>query len=757
MNSRDDFMPANWIMMSPVQRGTHGPLFRREFDLSSEVMSAHLKICGLGYYEAWLNGKRIGDHVLDPAQTDYEARRLYVTYDVTELICSDTNVLAVMLGDGWFNQNRVWGDGNGLSYGEPQLLAHLEIKLSNGETVLICTDEDWRCATGPVTQNNIYAGENYDARLEQLGWNAPGFAADDWKRVEIVEVAAEVRMEEQGIPPIKVIEEMKPTSITVAQPGCWIVDMGQNFSGWLRICTQATAGTVIRLRFAETLDAEGRLDTASTGVFATNVEQIDTYTCKGEGAEIWEPRFTYHGFRYVEIDGWPGKPEVNDITGVVVHTALASAGKFECSDERINLLHRMVLWTHRSNIHGLPEDCPARERCGWLGDAHIICEYSIYNFHGLAFWEKYLDDIETNRARTGGLPGPIAPGKRASCIADPDWMAAMILLPWYLYLYYGETRPLEQHWDGMNAVLNHFKDKSVGWILSGGLGDWCDPRNRCAPTYTPEALTTTIWFYECCRIMARVGTLLGKEDSVHPYDEWAENISVAFNEKFYDDEKRTFGSQTANAMALSFGLVLAGETQAVVESLVEDVRETHKLHTSVGIMGLRYLFEVLTRYGHGELALALMHQDTCPSFGDIIRRGATTLWEYWGEEEVDNFDGPRSLSHPMMGGFDNWFYNTLAGIRPDPEQPGFKHFFLEPHPILGLDWVCGHHDCPHGRIISEWGINNDSFEWNITVPTGTTATAILPDKQEARELQPGSYCLVVRLGLRPRRKTENNE
>ena len=744
MNSQGEFALATWIMMSPDRRGTHGPLFRREFSLPNQTVSANLRICGLGYYEAWINGSRVGVNVLDPAQTDYETRCLYVTHDVTAMLRSGINVLAVMLGDGWFNQNLVWGDGKGLSYGEPRLLAHLDVTLENGQTVVVCSDQEWCCATGPVTQNNIYAGESYDARAESPGWDAPGFDATGWERVDVAAVDAGVRLEEQKLPPIKIIEELKPVSITSGSPGCWVADMGQNFAGWLRIRVQAPEGTVIRLRFAETLDANGRIDTASTGVFATNVEQIDTYTCKGAGIEIWEPRFTYHGFRYVEIDGWPGTPGVEDVTGVVVHTALPSAGAFECSDERLNLLHKMVLWTHRSNLHGLPEDCPARERCGWLGDAHIICEYSIYNFQGLTFWEKYLDDIETGRIRTGGLPGPIAPGKRVSCIADPDWMAAMILIPWHLYVYYGKSLPLEQHWEGMKAVINHFKNKAVDWILSGGLGDWCDPRNRCAPTYTPEALTTTIWFYECSSIMARVGTLLGKEDATRLYAEWAEKISVAFKEKFYDNKKRTFGSQTANAMALNFGLVPAGETQAVVESLVEDVRETHQLHTSVGIVGLRYLFETLTRYGHGELALALMHQDTSPSFGDLIRRGATTLWEYWGESEVDNFDGPRSLNHPMMGGFDNWFYNTLAGIRPDPEQPGFKHFFLDPHPVKELTWVRAYHDCPHGRIISEWRVANDCFEWNVTVPANTTATVTVPGEQEVRELGPGRYSFVSR-------------
>jgi alpha-L-rhamnosidase len=748
LNSQVDqeipFASAKWIGMSNALRGRAAPMMRLQFQVPGVVKSAELNICGLGYYEGWINGCRIGDQVLDPAQTDYDIRCLYATHEVTAEIHSGLNVLGVMLGDGFFNQDLVWAKEKGragISYGDPRLIAELTIHLADGEVLRINTDERWRCSTGPLTASNVYAGECYDARLEMADWNKSNFDDSGWHPV-IVMPTPGGRLEKQCIPPIMKIEEMRPVSIQEPVPGCFVADIGQNISGWVRLRVQGCPGIVIRLRFAEAVFASGMIDMASTGVFATHVEQTDTYICGGRGVENWEPRFTWHGFRYVEISGWPGKLTEDDITAVVVHSALQVAGSFCCSDERLNQAHQMVLWTHRSNMHGIPEDCPARERMGWLGDAHIICEYSIYNFNGLSFWKKYLDDIESSRLANGGLPIDIAPGKRGIWWgpAHPDWMAALVLIPWYIYLYYGDREVLKTHLTGMYAVLEHFEQKTVDGILAGGFGDWCDPHAGSPTHYTPEALTTTIWFIECCRIMAVVAELSGENDKAHHFSDESERSSNALRKLFFDPVRNSFGSQTADAMALHFGLVPPGKETAVVQALVKDIKKNHHGHVTVGLMGLRFLFEVLTRYNHGDLALSLLHEDSGPSLGSTIRRGATTLWEYWGE---DLSDFTHSLNHPMMGGFDNWFYNTLAGIRPDPKNPGFKHFFLQPYPIQGLDWVQSHHDCPHGRISSSWEKDGDTWEWEITVPENTSASALIPGSKEIRELGPGNHKLSI--------------
>ena len=725
-----------WIWMEG--NALEAPLFRREFAIEGDLAAAKLVICGLGYYEAFINGKRVGDHVLDPAQTDYEERIFYVTHEVADLLHPGLNVIGVVLGNGWFNQNQVWAKG-GLPYGQPRLRAEVHLQFRDGRTTILGTDPSWRCAPGPVTANNVYAGERYDARLKQTGWNVPGFVAAGWKGAGLAPVPGG-RLEEQRIPPIRRIEEITPKSIMAIEDDRFIVDMGQNFSGWARIRVTGPRGTNIRMRFGETLSEQGRLDTASTGVKHTHVEQVDTYICEGKGEETWEPGFTYHGFRYMEIAGWPGIPDTSQITGVVVHTDLPEAGKFTCSDSRLNRLHEMALWTHRSNIHGIPEDCPARERCGWLGDANLVAEFSFWNYNGKSFWEKYLDDIETTRKLNGGLPCNIAPGKRTCGTANPDWAAVLIMLPWYLYLHYGDGTVFRRHWEGMRHLMEHFIATSEDGILEGGFGDWFDPGGESCCTHTPPTLTTTIWFYACAQVMGKAARVIGESQQATGYEEGALRIKDAFNKQFLDTSFVSYGSQTANAMALHFGLVPDGLEKGVVDALLKDIRD-RDFHLNTGIMGIRVIFEVLTEHGHGEVALKLMHQNTYPSFGDWIRRGATTLWEYWGEPLHDQQRGARSLNHPMMGGYDNWFFNTLGGIRPDPEHPGFEKFFLRPRPIPGLDWVeCRHHS-PHGEIVSNWNKADKRFNWSIEIPAGTRATVEWPYTGKVAELGEGKHQL----------------
>jgi alpha-L-rhamnosidase len=726
---------SDWISMRHRSEGRHAPMFRREFSLDAAVASARLNICGLGYYEAWINGQRVGDHVLDPAQTDYEERVFYVSHDVSGLVRPGVNCVAVMLGNGWYNQDRVWGE-NGFSYGSPRLLLGLHVSLADGSSETVGTSPSWKCASGPVTDNNVYAGERYDARLEQPGWQCAGFDDSSWEPAEVV-AGPGGRLEKQEMPPIRKIEELTPTAICPVGGGRYVADMGQNISGWARIRVNAEAGTEIRMRFAESVDTAGQLDMASTGVFATGVEQEDSYVCKG-GEETWEPRFTYHGFRYVEVTGWPGPLSASDIAGVVVHTDLATAGNFECSDTRLNQLHDMALWTHRDNIHGLPEDCPTRERCGWLGDANLVAEYSMWNYQGKAFWEKYLGDIETARALNNGLVPNVVPGRRCSrAEANPDWAAAYIMLPWHLYQFYGDREVLARHWQGMTQLMDRYAETAEGWVLPRGYGDYFDPGTDAIVSHTPVALTSSLWFHRCAEVMGSIATVLGFPDAAGMYGNWRERIAAALADRFFNRGGGSFGSQAGNALALAFG-VLPDEEARIFDALVADIL-TRDTHLNVGVMGLRYLFEQLTRRGRGDLALALMRQDSYPGFGHLIERGATTLWECWGEDGHDGTHGPRSRNHPFMGGYDNWFFNTLAGIRPDPESPGFRRFFLTPHPIPGLSWVRAHHEAPQGRIASDWRLRDGNFDWRVTVPRHTRATATLPFCGRVEELAPGTH------------------
>lgn len=728
----NDWAGARWIGMDHARRGRAAPMFRLSFEVDGDIAAATLRICGLGYYEAWCNGGRVGDHVLDPAQTDYEQRAFYVDHHVTDLLRTGGNALGVILGDGWYKQDRVWEDIDTV-YGQPCLIATLTIQLADGSTQCIVTDQSWRCAIGPITEANVYAGECYDARLERPGWSTADHDDGDWQPVTMV-AGPGGRLEPQPMEPMRCVEQLMPVSITQCDAGRFVVDMGQNFAGWARLRIEAEAGKTITMRFAEAIDEQGRIDTASTGVFATHVEQIDRYTCKGGGMEQWEPRFTYHGFRYVEVTG-PRKLEPGDITGIVVHTDLPTVGRFECSDTRLNQLHTMALWTHRGNIHGLPEDCPSRERCGWLGDANVVAEMSLWNYAGRRFWAKYLDDIETTRANCDGLPAMIAPGRRLFPPASPDWAAAFIMLPWYLHLHTGDVDILARHYDGTRRLIEHFHDKTDGWLLGDGLGDWFDPGGENIVDSTDPLLTTSLWFMRCAQVMSRTAALLGRDADASRYADWPEPIADAVRGKWYDPDAGSFGSQTADAMALAFDVAPRGDDQRVAAAIARDVEQRDD-HLNVGIMGTRFVLETLTRYGHGQVALRALHNDSYPGFGDLINQGATTLWEWWGERSDRWMSRPRSMNHPMFAGYDNWFYNTLAGIQIDEDHPGFERFTVRPHIVPGIDWVEAHHDSVRGRIAVRWARQGNLIAWRVQVPEDSRALVVLPDGQE-KPLGPG--------------------
>lgn len=711
---------ARWISAHAAGIGSApAPLLRRDFVVNRRLKRAVAYICGLGYSELYLNGGKVGDHVLDPAQTDYERRAFYVAYDVTSLLKPGANAVGIMLGNGFYNQDRVWG---GMSYGKPQVIFQLQLEYADGQTEQVLSDSDWRTMAGPVLSNNVYAGETYDARREMLHWSEAGYDAKQWDAAEVV-AAPTAQLVAQMMPPIKRIQTLTPVRLTHPQPGLNVYDMGQNFAGWARLQVQARGGTTIKLRFAEAIHADGTLDMASTGVFATGVEQTDNYICKGGDVEIWEPRFTYHGFRYVELSGLPNAT-LDNLQGVVVHTAVEPTGSFQCSDATLNRIHQVALWTELSNLVGCPTDCPAREKCGWLGDAHISAEMTMYNFDMSSFWPKYIDDIATSWR--GALPGNVAPGKRGSGPnGNLDWGVACVLLPWYQYLYYGDARLLREHYPAMRKFLRHASALGKDGIFSKGYGDWCPP-GSVQPVETPVALTTTAYLYRAAQIVASTAHILGDEAEAKEFEQLQETIGHAFNQHFLQRPTHTYGSQTANSLALAFGLAPTGEESPVAASLARDVVKTHHGHLATGIFGSRYLYGALSDSGYGAVARGILHQTTYPSLGDLFARGATTFWECWGEPELDQKWGARSQNHAMQGAFDAWFYQGVAGINPVAEAPGFKHILLRPTYTGQLQWARASYGCPYGLIQSAWRHDGNTFYWQITVPVNTTASIYIP-------------------------------
>jgi alpha-L-rhamnosidase len=736
---KDADWKGSWITIGPRQNPDAAPMLRREFIINKPVKQAYIYVCGLGYYELYINGDKIGDNVLDPAQTDYEQRAFYVPYDVTDKLNSSLesrvtghesrHSIGVILGDGWYNQNKVWTKGEyrveakeGPAYGKPRLLLQLEITYADGSIETVVTDKRWKATTGPITANNLYAGESYDARLEHTGWAAINFDDNDWDNAVLIDGPGG-KLLSQTLPAIKRMKTIKPIGIANPKPGVYVYDMGQNFAGRARLKIRAKRGERIQLRFAETVFDNGMINPASCGGYATGLVQTDSYICKGDVLEVWEPRFTYHGFRYAEMTGFEGKPSIDNLEGIVVHTAVEQAGHFQCSDAMLNRIHQAALWTELNSLYGMPTDGSARERCGWLGDAHVSAEMSIYNFDVPLLLTKFVADIET--ARRGGIPYNVAPGRRLGG-QDPDWGSAFIQLPWYLYLYYGDTRVAGRHYEGMTIFMNHLKTIAKDYIIHKGIGDLFEPGSVYSKR-TPVKLTSTAFFYFDAKLMSRLARVLGKPGDAADYGQLAEDIKSAFNKNFYDADNKTYGSQTADTLALYLELAPAAYHSDVAESLARDVVEKHDTHHATGHIGSRYIYGQLARYGYGHIAQQMLDQTTYPSIGELFKRGATTFWEYWGEKHIDETSrGTRSQNHPFQAGYDAWFYSGVAGINPMSKSPGFKHIVLQPRLIKQLQWAGASYHSMYGLIESKWRNEEDTFQWRITIPPNTTATVYVP-------------------------------
>jgi alpha-L-rhamnosidase len=719
---QDDWK-AKWISYEC----TSAPLFRKEFKITKEVKEARVYISGLGYYELSFNGTRIGENVLDPAQTDYEKRTLYVVYDVTQSINRGENAIGIMLGNGWYNQSAVnhgrygWKD---VVYGKPELIFQMRIVFSDGTEMMVVSDETWKGSSGPVISNNIYAGEIYDSRLEQKGWDKPGYDDSGWNKVVLSHGPGGILVA-QKLPPIKRMAIIKPVSLHNPSPGVYVFDLGENFAGWVRLALDAPRGTEIQLRFSEALHGDGTIDPASTGVYATNVVQTDKYYCSGAREEIWEPRFTYHGFRYVEMTGFPGKPSLDNIEGVVVHTSLKQSGVFFCSDTMINKIHNAALRTERSNLYGIPTDCPHRERCGWLGDAFLTSDMTMYNFDAPLFWSKFIDDIETSSK--SGIPANIATGRRYGG-SDPDWGAAYIQLVWNMYLFYGDKSIIGEHYKGMRSFMTYLQQIANGNIINAGIGSLFSP-GRIEPGETPAEFTSTALYYFCTDVMSHMARVTGEDDDAQKYSLSAMSIKSSFNQRFFDDTEKTYGCQEKNTLSLAFGLVPDKDVKAVAQNLDKYVLNDQKGHVSTGIFGSRYIYETLGRSGYGETVREILSQTTFPSYGFLFSLGATTFWENWGEKtfaDRGKSGDNRSRNHPFQGGFDAWFFNGLGGILPDPEIPGFKHIILKPDVIKSLDFSKTQYNSVYGLIRSEWYNKGKEFRWLISIPVNTTATAFIP-------------------------------
>ena len=772
---RPEDWQADWIGAALVG-GAHStipaPYLRQAFTLPAEVVSARLYVTAIGLYDCSLNGQAVADDVFTPGWTDYNQRIQYKVYDVGHLLHAGDNVIGAVLGDGWAVGHIAWGSRQ-QSADRPRLLAQLEINLSDGGHYTLVSGESWRHRVGPLLENDFLMGEAYDARLEMSGWNTTSFDDRKWLPVEVFPAPAAALVATNG-PTVRRMNELKPISDPVDKSTFnrqrWIFDLGQNMVGRVRLRGSAPAGTTVTLHFAEVLDADGNL-------YLTNLRSAratDYYTFKGDGEEIWEPSFTFHGFRYVEVSDFPGDVTRDLITGIVLHSDMTPTGSFECSDPLLNQLQHNIVWGQKGNFVDIPTDCPQRdERLGWTGDIQVFVRTAAFNMNVAGFMTKWAQDVADAQSPAGAIP-PVVP-KIATGFEDdggPAWADAAIICPWTIYLCYSDRRILETAYTTMTHFMDFIVQTSPGYIRCApeyegwpGFGDWLSINAE-----TPRDLIGTAFLAYDARLMAKIAAILGKSGDAAHYSDLFDQVKAAFAARYligstvtaadsrpserrkrFDHadaisrgnlkrvdygpvESQVFNTklftpnQTAYVLGLHFDLLPPELRPLAVNELVADLQR-RDMHLSTGFVGSSYLPHVLSQNGRLDVAYTLLDQTTWPSWLYPVTQGATTIWERWDGWTPDNgFQSPEmnSFNHYAYGAIGAWLYNTVAGLEIDPAQPGYRHFMVRPQPGDDLTWAAAALQTPYGEIKSRWQIKDGAFSLTVTVPPNTTATVELP-------------------------------
>jgi alpha-L-rhamnosidase len=706
------------------------PFLRVEFDLPAAPVRARAYVCGLGWHELHLNGVRVGDDRLAPAFTRYDVRAQYLVHDITAHLGAGANAAGVVVGNGWYNHQvaDVWDFKQAPWRDQPKAIVQLHVWFTDGTERVVGSGPDWRWAQGPIRFDALRNGERYDARLELDGWAGPGYDDAAWKPAKVVASPGGTLSSQQATP-IRVSETFTPVAVNEVAPGIWVFDIGRDISGWARIRPRGPAGTRVGLRYAEKLKETGDIDQSNIDSMVKSGEcQSDAYTLRGgDGPEVWEPRFTYHGFQYVRATGWPGTPRATDLDGRAVHTDFPSRGEFSCSNGMLNAVQECARRSTLYNYPGFPTDCPHREKNGWTGDAHLSAEQALLNFDMDTAYRKWMRDFRDVQRASGQLPCIVPTGGWGFAFGSgPAWDSAALLIPWYLYVYRGDLRILAEQYDCMRRYVEFLATMADAGIVDFGLGDWCPPEWRPSvawqPTYRcPTAVTDTAYYHVDALILSRAAALLGKTDDARHYAKVAGNVRAAWRARFLDTATgRVAGDcQASLACAIYQGMVEPGpETARVLARLVESV-EGENRHIGCGILGAKYLMHGLTREGRADLAYAVADQRDFPGWGHMIARGATTLWETW--------NGDSSRNHHMFGDVSAWFYEGLAGVNPDPAEPGFRHVVVKPNPVGDLRWVRARHRSPYGWIECAWGRDEEGrFVLDLAVPVGCRATVHVP-------------------------------
>lgn len=703
---------------------------RKPFDVDKKIKRAVLYISGLGVYEAFVNGDRVSDDVLSPTVSWYPKKVYYNVYDITSLLKNKDNILAVKLGNGRYFGMR---ESSTQVFGLPRLLAQINIEYADGTFDVVISDESWKVSSkGPIVANNEFDGEEYDAKLDWDGWNWKGFDDSSWKQADIMENPGG-QLVAQPNPNIKVQEEISPVSITKNSEGKYILDMGQNMVGWIKINNlKGVKDQPVTMRFAETLKDDGTLYMDNL----RSAKVTDIYTPREDGNFSWEPSFVYHGFRFVEVSGLDFEPQLSNFIGRVVYDAMETTGMFETNNEIINKTFKNAYWGIRGNYRGMPTDCPQRdERQGWLGDRATGCFGEAFVFNNSNLYSKWLQDIEDSQSPEGSI-SVVSPRYWTIYHDDVTWPSAFFYGAKMLWKQYGDIEPIRKHYGAMRKYIVRVQYNTMqDYIMTkDAYGDWCMPpesqeliHSQDPARKTAGPVLSTSVYYDLLNLMCEFAELTGNGDDIPQYQELAARVKEAYNNKYFKVDSGFYDNNTvtANMLSLRLGLVPEGREQEVFKNIVEKTEVDFGGHVSTGVLGIQHLMRGLTEYNSVDLAYKIATNRTYPSWGYMIDKGATTIWELWNGDTAN--PAMNSANHVMLlGDLLIWYYEDLAGIKNHPESIAFKKLIMEPKFPEGLTHVAASYNSVRGEIKSEWNKADGKFVWNITIPANSTAVVRLP-------------------------------
>ncbi|MEN8116358.1 MAG: glycoside hydrolase family 78 protein [Bacteroidota bacterium] len=726
---------AEWITVSnepKPDRSLPAHYYRKEFSAQKKVKLARVYVTSLGLYQLFLNGEKVGNELFTPGWTSFNKRLQYQTYDITAMV-KKKNAFGAVLGDGWYRGFIGWSDQRNY-YGEQlALLLQLKIDYTDGTSETIVSDKSWKWGNGPIVESDIYNGELYDARQETDGWNKTSFDEKGWQSVSVTDKSKDILIAPQSVP-VRAVDEIKPIKQITTPKGEMVFDMGQNMVGWVRIKMKGKKDLEVKMKFAEVLDMDGNFYMENL----RSAKCTDTYIFSSNKEVTYEPKFTFHGFRYVKLEGFETAPSLDDIAGVVIHSDMAPAGQFSCSNELINQLQHNIQWGQKGNFLDVPTDCPQRdERMGWTGDAQVFSMTAGYNFNVAPFYTKWMKDVAADQFENGRVPHVIPDVLKGNGGAT-GWADVVAVIPWTVYKIYGDKQILEENYPAITKWVGYMADRAGDdylWTDDPHFGDWlafATNRSDYPGATTEKDLIATAYFYYTTTLTAKIAGIIGKTSDVQKYNQLAGNIKSAFNDEFVTKNGRLVShTQTAYALALSFGILPENLIENAAGYFAKDVEKFK--HLTTGFLGAPIICSTLSDIGRDDLAFMLLNRTEYPSWLYPVTQGATTIWERWDGQKPDGTfqnTGMNSFNHYAYGAIGEWLYSHVAGIKVDEENPGYKHFFLAPHPGGELTNANAEFESMYGKISSNWKIENGEMIYTVEIPANTTATVTLPNANQ---------------------------